>query len=116
MSGPPGKRTEFWVYVVELDPSRVPKSGVKGAVYVGETALAPEERFERHMSGERVGAKVVTRAGVRLRPDLAPTSAFLSREAALRAEARTRRRLRNRGFHVYGGQGEPFMASSEPED
>lgn len=80
-----------------------------GVVYVGETSLTPEERYEKHKSGHRASRKV-QRFGVGLLPDLAPKSAFLTRQNALRAEARTAEKLRRRGYTVFGGQGAPFMA------
>ena len=103
---------EFWVYVVELDPSCVRAEGPKGAVYVGETASTPEERFAKHKAGHKA-ARVVKQHGLRLRPDLAPATPFLSRDSVLRAEERTARKLRNRHFTVYGGQGKPFMHNAD---
>lgn len=101
--------SQFWVYVIELDSALVRKVGPKGAVYVGETSKTPEQRFEQHKTGRRA-ARVVRRAGVRLREDLYPPEGpFTSRAEALRFERRTRNRLDHRGYQVYGGQGEPFM-------
>lgn len=99
---------EFWVYVIELAPEYRPDDP-RQAVYVGETAQTPEIRFEKHKSGGRTAVRAVRDHGVRLRTDLAPKSAFLSRKSALRAEAKTAEALRRRGFLVKGGQGQPFM-------
>ena len=67
------------VYVVLLDaaaakdrkvraanPQRDPK---KPCLYVGMTGLRPEERFWNHKNGEKA-ARVVTRFGLRLLPEL----------------------------------------------
>ncbi len=48
---------EFWVYVVELDATDLATRGPKGAVYVGETGLTPEERFAKHKAGGKVAVR-----------------------------------------------------------
>jgi len=63
---------EYWVRVVELGLTRSGHCGPKGAVYVGETGLTPEERFTKHKAGGKVWVRIVLDRGVRLRPDLAP--------------------------------------------
>jgi len=99
----------FWVYVIELDPTGLEDIGA-GAVYVGETAKTPEDRFATHMAGGMKAAKIVARRGTRLRPDLYPPEGpFATRGEALRFERRTGNRLRHRGYRVYGAQGERFM-------
>ncbi|WP_162891209.1 hypothetical protein [Aeromicrobium sp. A1-2] len=102
---------EWWVYVVELEPEASRRVSAKGVVYVGETSLLSELRFAKHMSGHKAARKV-HQYGRHLRPDLAPKSAFLSRENSLKAERRTATRLRNQGYIVFGGQGIPFMVDS----
>lgn len=106
---------EYWVYVVELDPTDLANCGPKGAVYVGETGLTPQERFAKHKAGGRTSVRIVFERGLRLRPDLAPDKAFDSRAAVLRAENRTAKKLRNRGYRVQGGQGDPFMKAAPSE-
>ena len=102
---------EYWVYVVELDPTGL-RVDTAGAVYVGETGKSPIERFVTHQQGGRTAARIVARAGKRLRPDLYPTEGpFATREEALKWEAITRDRLEQRGYRVFGGQGNPFMAA-----
>ena len=101
----------FRVYVIELDPTGLGDCG-KGAVYVGETWHSAEERFAKHKAGHRA-ARVVTKRGVKLRPDLAPNETFETRGEALRAERRTANRLKHQGYRVYGGQGRRFMKSAE---
>ncbi len=79
-------------------------------MYVGETALLPEERFARHKEGGRTASAVVRRFGLRLRPDLAQgIGPFNTRADAAEGEARLAARLRRRGFTVFGGQGRTFM-------
>lgn len=109
---------QFWVYVIELDSSGLGDVGA-GAVYVGETAKTPEERFATHQAGGLKAAKIVVRRGLRLRPDLYPPEGpFQTRTEALRFERRTGNRLRHRGYRVYGAQGERFMRkgpNAEPQ-
>lgn len=100
---------EYWVYVIELDPTGLGDVG-KGAVYVGETARTPVDRFATHKAGGLKASHIVARRGVRLRPDLYPPEGpFGTRAEALRFERRTGNRLRHRGYRVYGAQGERFM-------
>ena len=88
---------DHWVYVVELEPEAW-ESAYVGVVYVGETALSPEERFAKHVSGARTAARIVARRGRRLRTDLCPTGQpFTSRDEALEWEERTANELREAG-------------------
>ena len=100
---------EFWVYVIELAPEGLADVGV-GAVYVGETARTPDERFTTHKLGGQKAAGIVAKRGIRLRPDLYPPEGpFATRAEALRFERRTGNRLRHRGYRVFGAQGKAFM-------
>lgn len=100
----------FHVYVVELATDELNSVGPMGAVYVGETALAPEARYSKHKAGGKTAARIVARHGVRLRPDLAPPEGpFATRQEGLRFEKKTANRLRHRGYSVFGGQGGRFM-------
>lgn len=59
-----------WGYVIELHEAVGERlSGSPAWVYVGETALTPEERFAQHLEGYKA-SRWVRRFGVRLRPDL----------------------------------------------
>jgi hypothetical protein len=60
--------TTYSVYVIELDDS-LRKGTTKPAVYVGQSAKSPEERFAQHLLGERA-SRYVRDHGVRLRPRL----------------------------------------------
>lgn len=112
----------YYVYVVELSPNysslqaesqiiRPPasrrSSGDKGQryrpdVYVGYSALRPEQRFQKHLHQQK-GSRHVRRRGVRLRPDLyAGMNPIRTRDQAKAAEQRLRDRLERRGYRVYG--------------
>ena len=100
-------RPEFHVYVVELD--RHALGTTLPCVYVGETALAPAIRLEKHRAGGRTASSVVAQHGLRLRADLAAGwGPYESRQAAVNAEAALARTLRGRGYRVHGGQGYSF--------
>lgn len=100
--------TTVWsLYVIELDPSAVSKPG-KGHVYVGQTSLTPEARFQQHMKGVRndhgpLFARVVHAHGLRLMPKLMPTAKYYDQESAKAAEKRLAERLKQRGYRVRGG-------------
>jgi hypothetical protein len=95
------------VYVVELDPKGAKKPG-KGFVYVGQTSLTPEERFDQHKKGKRnkrgpLFSPVVRKWGVRLRMDLAPDTKYFNRASAEAAEQRWCAKLKAEGYHAVGG-------------
>jgi hypothetical protein len=101
----------YFVYVIELDQAADPKSK-RRCVYVGETGLMPEDRFQKHKEGGRTSRPVVRKHGIALRPDLCTgIGPFEARSEALAAERALGNKLRARGFRVFGGQGEPFGAS-----
>jgi len=86
------------VYVVEL----APKAGER-AVYVGQSALFPAERFSQHLTGYKA-AKVVQRFGERLRPDLFERfNPIPTRGDAEEMERRLAARLAAQGYRVFGG-------------
>ena len=88
----------YYVYVVEL----AAKAG-KDAVYVGQSALFPAERFSQHLTGYKA-AGVVRRHGLRLRPDLFERyNPIPTRADAEDIEIYLADRLRARGYTVYGG-------------
>jgi predicted GIY-YIG superfamily endonuclease len=98
----------YSVYVIELAPEvrerrGCPPANGKPAVYVGQTADTPEERFAEHLAGHRA-ARIVRDHGVRLRPRLYLNyGPYATREEAETAEAHLAERLRRRGFCVFGG-------------
>lgn len=88
----------YYVYVIELRPA-----AGKRAVYVGQSALYPAERFSQHLTGYKAAA-AVRRYGERLRPDLfAGWNPIASRAEAEQAEADLAARLREDGYRVFGG-------------
>lgn len=109
---PDGRTSEYHVYVVELDDAAAPTSTGK-CVYVGETNLTPQARFEKHKAGHKAARKVRD-FGIRLLPQLTQgIGPFATREESLAAERALCEDLRRRGFTVFGGQGMPFMTRSK---
>lgn len=98
-----GERS-YYVYVIELDDEAGPRIRPdRPVVYVGQSAVPPEQRFEQHLRGYRSSRKV-QRFGRRLRPRLYRAHNPLpTREAAEAMERELARRLRNRGYVVHGG-------------
>lgn len=98
----------FTIYVIELaDAARLgPKPDpTKPYLYVGVTALLPEKRFEKHKEGGITASRIVTRHGVRLRPDLsAKFKRSRSRDVAAEREQAAAAALRKRGYVVYSGR------------
>jgi hypothetical protein len=107
LDGDGRERWTYVVYVIELDRTacsdRRAKCGGCGRtpVYVGQTALSPEERFEQHRAGVR-SSQWVRKYGKWIRRRLAPRLEFATQPEALLAEAATGRRLAAKGFCVYG--------------
>ena len=108
MKRPRPEPSRYSVYVIELRPEARIKRGCpppngRPAVYVGQTADTPEERFAEHLAGYRA-ARIVRNYGVRLRPRLYRNyGPYPTREEAVAAEARLAEKLRRRGFCVFGG-------------
>jgi predicted GIY-YIG superfamily endonuclease len=101
----------YSLYVIELsrgvlDVARFRKRNPdwredKPCVYVGQTALTPEERFEQHQAGYKCNS-LTHRYGVRLRPKLVVNRGpFETRAEALEAETALAGRLRMRGYAVW---------------
>jgi predicted ATPase len=106
-----GLRTVWGLYVIELSDDIGDRTDPDLPwVYVGQTTLTPEERFEQHRSGARNGkgrrlhSKWPHRYGIRLRPDLYQReSVRYSKDDALAAEAALAERLEREGYSVKGG-------------
>lgn len=104
MSGAKRERT-FYVYVVELSQDGLDRPNPTGRVYVGETELTPEQRFEKHKAGGRTANWQVKNYGVKLRYDLFPPgNPYPTREAAEAEEKATVARLRAAGYTTVGGK------------
>jgi hypothetical protein len=93
------------VYVIELDDAIGARADPqKPSVYVGQSVVPPEQRFRQHLDGHR-SSRYVRRFGLRLRPRLYRSHNPLpTREAAERMEQELGRRLRKRGYTVYGAR------------
>jgi hypothetical protein len=93
-------RRSYSVYVVELDESKH-KAGVLEPLYVGSTALTPEERLAKHLSHERSSRHVRGHA-VGLRPELYEQyNPLPTRQEAEAKEAWLANELRALGHDVY---------------
>jgi hypothetical protein len=94
----------YYVYVIELDDAAGPRTRPdRPVVYVGQSAVPPDQRFQQHLDGHRA-SRVVRDHGVRLRPRLYRAHNPLPTRAAAEAmETEVARRLRKRGYVVRGG-------------
>jgi len=95
---------QYYVYVVELDDAVGPRRNPRyPSVYVGQSAVPPKERFRQHKDGYR-SSRYVRRYGKHLRPWLyRHFNPMATRDQAVAMERELARRLRNRGYTVYGG-------------
>ena len=103
----------YGVYVIDLDPEVLTDKRFRAAnpdwqdgkpcVYVGSTALTPEERFRQHLAGYKAN-RYARAYGVRLRPKLYRSwQHYESRPEAERAEEQRALSLRKRGYAVWYG-------------
>src|SRR6266508_5683715 len=97
-------RRRYYVYVVELDDAVGPRRDPRyPSVYVGQSAVPPAERLRQHKDGYR-SSRYVRKHGKHLRPRLyRHFNPMASRDEAVATELELARRLRNRGYMVYGG-------------
>jgi hypothetical protein len=95
---------EYFVYVIELDDRAGPRRRSDHPnIYVGQSVHPPRVRFQQHLDGYKA-SRVVRRFGLHLRPGLYHSHNPLpSRQAALSMEKELTRRLKNRGYTVFGG-------------
>jgi hypothetical protein len=99
----PVPRRDYYVYVIELSDQVGPRLPDRPSVYVGQSVQPPEVRFRQHREGYR-SSRYVRKCGVRLRPRLYRSPNPLPTRGAAEAEARELgRRLKKRGYAVYGG-------------
>jgi len=91
---------DHYLYIVLLE--KVPETEDGNALYVGETSLKPEKRFENHKAGYKA-SKWVKKYGVQLLPNLYSHLIPLQREEAERLEYEIAEALKKRGIPVYGG-------------
>lgn len=98
------------VYVIELAPQVLTSRRMQAenpdhrpdrpALYVGQTGLTPEERFQKHRSGVKANA-FVRDHGVRLRPDLYEHLPAFPWRQAVEEEKRLAEALRAQGCAVW---------------
>ena len=99
----PTSRRHYSVYVIELDPKAGPGPSYDApCVYVGMTGLPIGERLRNHLRGHKA-ARVVTRYGRGLRPELYRGLNPMAFEEAAAAESKLAEVLRARGLIVFGG-------------
>jgi hypothetical protein len=98
----------YQVYVVELDSALCltrdcPSRNGLPPIYVGQTACAPEDRFQHHLDGHK-SSRYVRAHGVRLLSELTVgVGPFGARDEAVEAESALAGRLRAEGYCVFGG-------------
>jgi hypothetical protein len=94
----------YYVYVVELDDAVGPRRNLRyPSLYVGQSVVPPTERLRQHKNGYR-SSRYVRKHGKHLRPGLYRRfNPIATREEAVAMEQELARRLRNRGYTVYGG-------------
>ena len=89
------------VYVIELSLP-VPADNL-ACIYVGETAVSPQERFDQHRNAYKA-SRHVKQHGIRLRPDLYQMIPRVNTtDEARDVERRLAELLTNIGFLVKGG-------------
>ncbi len=101
---PEAPSRRYYVYVIELDDTVGHRRNPRYPnVYVGQSAVPPAQRFRQHKEGYR-SSRHVRRHGTHLRPGLYRRfNPMATREEAVAMERELARRLRNRGYTVYGG-------------
>ncbi len=100
----PAARRRYYVYVVELDDAVGPRRDPRyPSVYVGQSVVPPAERLRQHKDGYR-SSRYVRKYGRHLRPRLyRRLNPMATRDQAVSMEQELARRLRGRGYTVYGG-------------
>ena len=100
----PAARRRYYVYVVELDDAVGPRRDPRyPSVYVGQSVVPPAERLRQDTDGYR-SSRYVRRYGKHLRPRLyRRLNPMATRDQAVAMEQELARRLRHRGYTVYGG-------------
>jgi hypothetical protein len=112
-----GINTSWNCYVVDLEPPAGMTNIGEGYVYVGQSQLTPEKRFEVH-KGPRpappkkdIRSRLVHNRGIRpnleLMKMLRPSGPFFTQGDALSAEKEWARSLDERGFRVQAGDATP---------
>jgi hypothetical protein len=91
----------YWVYVVELGEHINLDLPDAATVWIGQTHLTPEQRFEEHREGRRANRQV-QESGIGLRSDLyADQPELRTRQEADAYQALLAQTLENSGYSVY---------------
>ena len=93
----------YTIYVINLEETPDEPDNSLGSIYVGQTALSKEERFENHKNGHK-GSKWVKNYGIDINEELCelfPQVRTLQEAEHLEAEAASH--LEEDGRTVYGG-------------
>jgi hypothetical protein len=101
---PGAAQRRYYIYVVELDDAVGPRRDPRyPSLYVGQSVLPLTERLRQHKEGYR-SSRYVREHGKHLRPGLYRRfNPMATRDEAVAMEQELARRLRNRGYTVYGG-------------
>ena len=111
-------RKIYCVYVVELSKKVFTEhtrfreanpqfNGVLECLYVGMTSKTPKERFEQHktgyknLKGHKLSSNIVQKYGLYLRPSLYNHIELMTREEALKMEAKLALDLRRQRYAVW---------------
>jgi hypothetical protein len=89
---------KFWLIVIELDDLMPRRDLSKPNLYVTRSSTPPEKRFEIIQKGKK--AHWYTNHVIQLRPDLAPTKGYKSKEDVKAACAKLVKKLSSQGFTV----------------
>src|SRR5262245_10128413 len=88
----------YSVYIIELSRACTKQPCALAPLYVGQTAHAPERRFEQHKAGGKLSASKAHKFGVKLRLDLMKgIGPFTTRKEAEVAERAVAEALERRG-------------------
>jgi hypothetical protein len=93
----------YSVYVVLLsDDVGTRRNAEFPSVYVGQTGLRPEHRYQNHKSGNR-SSKYVRNYGIRLMPEIYEQFNPMTYEESMEIEGELADYLEEVGYTVYGG-------------
>jgi len=93
----------YTIYVINLEETPDEPDNSLGSIYVGQTALSKEERFENHKNGHK-GSKWVKKYGIDINEELCESFPQVrTLQEAEHLEAKAASRLKKCGWTVQGG-------------
>ena len=93
----------YTIYVINLEETPDEPDDSRGSIYVGQTALSKEERFENHKNGHK-GSKWVKKYGIDINEELCESSPQVrTLQEAEDLEAKAASQLEEDGWTVKGG-------------